>query len=377
MLRLRAALFTVGISPAVASQVVRDFSDPYIELVRLLYEACNIEHALLVQYLAAAFSIKPTFPLIAGSAIGPNSFSLFGIAVQEMQHLGTVNRLLTVLAATPRLDRDDFPIQASIYPFPLEIVPLSRASLARYSYVEAPASVFDANAPQTDKDFAALVLGLLGHQNVNHLGGLYSNILARLQEVMAAPPAGVGDLSDFPDELEAIKDQGEGSHYLFFRSLLEGTAPSLSGPNTWMSPSSASYPSLDLKSGYSAFAGDPKAIPDEDARVVGWLANLHYWTTLSLLDLSFRFANSSYAAASMGHMRGPLYQLGFELAKHGYCVPFDLPTIPIPWAQSEVNCRSAVRRLAIEAKEYAEAIKHLLPPGFSSDSVDATIELLK
>ena len=40
-------------SPA-ARQLVRDFHDPYLELLRLLHEASEVEHALMLQYLSAA-----------------------------------------------------------------------------------------------------------------------------------------------------------------------------------------------------------------------------------------------------------------------------------------------------------------------------------
>ena len=36
-------------SPA-ARQLVRDFHDPYLELLRLLHEASEVEHALMLQY---------------------------------------------------------------------------------------------------------------------------------------------------------------------------------------------------------------------------------------------------------------------------------------------------------------------------------------
>jgi hypothetical protein len=39
-------------------RIVRNYQDPYLELVRLVREASEIEHALLVQYLNAFFSVK-------------------------------------------------------------------------------------------------------------------------------------------------------------------------------------------------------------------------------------------------------------------------------------------------------------------------------
>jgi hypothetical protein len=43
------------------SPINRDFSNPYLELIRLLKEAAEIEHDLMVQYLYCAFSLKPAY----------------------------------------------------------------------------------------------------------------------------------------------------------------------------------------------------------------------------------------------------------------------------------------------------------------------------
>src|SRR6185437_12454840 len=71
---------------AASAEIIRDFDDPYLELVRLLREAAEIEHALMVQYLYGAYSLKPAYIGIRGfSAPSPNH--LLGVAIQEMQHL--------------------------------------------------------------------------------------------------------------------------------------------------------------------------------------------------------------------------------------------------------------------------------------------------
>lgn len=98
-------------------RVVRDFNDPYIELLRLLHVAAEIEHALMTQYLYAAFSVKPIYQAIAGHG-APNSNDLLGVAIQEMQHLGKVNQLLVALGAGPTLIREDFPTSPISIPFP-------------------------------------------------------------------------------------------------------------------------------------------------------------------------------------------------------------------------------------------------------------------
>ncbi len=108
-----------------AATIVRDFADPYLELVRLLREASEIEHALLVQYLYGAYSLKPQYAGIRGFGFA-NPHDLIGVAIQEMQHLEAVNRMLGALGAAPNLVRQDFPYEPDIYPFPLNLEPLSR-----------------------------------------------------------------------------------------------------------------------------------------------------------------------------------------------------------------------------------------------------------
>ena len=72
---LLANIVTLGIaaSPGGAlaakhgtSPIYRDFNDPYLELIRLLREAAEIEHDLMVQYLYGAFSLKPAYAELVG-----------------------------------------------------------------------------------------------------------------------------------------------------------------------------------------------------------------------------------------------------------------------------------------------------------------------
>ena len=127
----RALAATHGTSP-----IYRDFNDPYLELIRLLREAAEIEHDLMVQYLYGAFSLKPAYAELLGLP-QPGSPSFLGVTVEEMQHLGAVNRLLVELHAAPVLSRQDFPYESDLYPFPFELVPLNRVSLAKFTYCEA------------------------------------------------------------------------------------------------------------------------------------------------------------------------------------------------------------------------------------------------
>ena len=56
------------------SPVKRAFDDPYLELIRLLKEASEIEQDLMVQYLYATYALKPEYAEIVG-APAPNATS--------------------------------------------------------------------------------------------------------------------------------------------------------------------------------------------------------------------------------------------------------------------------------------------------------------
>src|SRR5512132_877938 len=70
---------------ATQGEIIGDFADPYLELVRLLREASEIEHALLVQYLYAAYSLKPQYVGLRGPGTFGVATNLLGVAIQEMQ----------------------------------------------------------------------------------------------------------------------------------------------------------------------------------------------------------------------------------------------------------------------------------------------------
>lgn len=89
--------------------IIRDFSDPYLELLRLLRDAAEIEHGLMLQYLYCAFSVKAQYQPLVGLG-APSSKDILGVAVQEMHHLGAVNHLLVALGSSPHLARQDFPL---------------------------------------------------------------------------------------------------------------------------------------------------------------------------------------------------------------------------------------------------------------------------
>jgi hypothetical protein len=384
MLRLRsrgkeAAFAAAPGTAAPPAQIVRVFTDPYLELVRLLREASEIEHALLVQYLYGAFSVKPAYPLIVGFGL-PNAHDLLGVAVQEMQHLNGVNQMLGDLAAAPNLIRQDFPYEPDIYPFPLNLEPLSSNSLAKYVYTEAPAGALTPASAQDDasRDFLDRLYRALGEVRPNHLGSLYGTIIERTREVIASEPVGVADLSVWPDRLEVIRSQGEDAHFRFFRDVFMSTHPGFAGhPDVWsLPPGDPAYPSLPLPVNPSAFEGHPMEIEPPATREVAWLGNLHYWVILGLLDLSYRSADPIPMGLAKAHMTGPLLVLGQQIARDGAGLPFD----PLSMGYSVGKERAATVRLlghlARETHAWTERLRDGLPDEFPFEQVEDTIKAL-
>jgi hypothetical protein len=137
----------------------------------LLESAAEIEHALMVQYLYAAYSLKSSDEVVdpaQQAALGDLAWPavLFGIAREEMGHLMTVQNMLLLLGLPPNFEREDFPPRKALYPFSLRLERLSQKSLAKYVVAEAP---FDA----TDiDDIIQLAQESVGAA-INHVGVLY------------------------------------------------------------------------------------------------------------------------------------------------------------------------------------------------------------
>ena len=113
--------------------------------VFLLHTAAEIEHALLVQYLYAAYSLGaggfpgPSVPADAAQTVSLWRSTITEIAREEMAHFITVQNLLRFLGGPLTLEREDFPFTSPLYPFPLKLEPLTRTSLAKYVAAEMPA----------------------------------------------------------------------------------------------------------------------------------------------------------------------------------------------------------------------------------------------
>jgi hypothetical protein len=122
---LRDLIAEVGI-PTFDAATTRE------EVIMILLTAAEIEHALMVQYLYALYSLK-----LEGENFTLQE-SLHTIAIQEMGHLMTVQNLLLMLGESPYLSRQDLSPQINLDPITFRLEPFTKTSLAKYVSAESP-----------------------------------------------------------------------------------------------------------------------------------------------------------------------------------------------------------------------------------------------
>jgi len=308
-------------------RIARTFDDPRLELVRLLHEASEVEHSLMLQYLYAAYSVRPRYAALVGQPV-PSNRTLFGVAIEEMLHLRDVNMLLVQLGAAPNLTFQGFPYECGIYPFEMKLEPLSPASIAKYVYAEAPRGVFESGGQRdpSEQQFVAALLAHLPEQRLNHVGSLYSTILSLLTELDARRRD--AEVARWKATVARIKDEGETGHYPFFRSLFLGIHEGFAGqPNPWADPSGRMYPSFPI---LVSLTTEPRGGREDSAVPLARLGNHAYWAALLLLDAGHR-ANQRDGLVlrrlASVVMTEALHPIGQALAARRLGMPFDPLTI--------------------------------------------------
>jgi hypothetical protein len=176
---LRAALAFAGL-PAVEGA-----ASPRDDAVGLLMLAAEVEHALMVQYLYAAYSVR-----------GVANLTIAHIAIQEMGHLLTVQNLLLALTGVTaedlpaglHLGRDGLRRASTLNPLPLVLEPVSHEALAKFVVVERPAEIADPTLAARVSALEAEVAALGVHPNPVH--ALYAAILWIFSPDDADDPSG-------------------------------------------------------------------------------------------------------------------------------------------------------------------------------------------
>lgn len=371
------------------------YRDDFLELLRLLVEAAGLEHSLMLTYLYGMFSLKPEYAEIGGdlsaraylqnSPLGPQGtrpptghVTLLDIAIEEMQHLNLINRLLVGLGAAPHLVQHVHPLSSSVYQFAIELRPLDRFSAATYVWLEASMGSLSRDAGGDGRESHELIEEVhevirdgriaqhvppLDQQAVNRIGSLYHVILRQLARVAERPPSFIA--GDFPwgewdQRLRWVQGQGETGHFRFFRDLFSGRL--LGGLEHWSKGIA--------REGFTwrtAYPGRPDSITDERARRLAWLSNLHYWSILSLLDLSYRDLDHRFRYTGIDHMTTSLWRLGTHLAeRYNTGLPFDAMATRYTLGRTSTFSRDILARLVTETEQFAQELddQGLLPDDY-------------
>jgi hypothetical protein len=154
--------------------------------VFLLQTAAEIEHALMVQYLYAAYSLAedgfqgPAVPPDAGTLVQGWHRTIVEIAKEEMAHLVTIQNLLRFIGGPLNLEREDFPFRTLLYPFPLQLEPLTRTSLAKYVAAEMPAA--PPQSPELIQEIVDRATAATGGLAINRVGVMYETLTSIFED---------------------------------------------------------------------------------------------------------------------------------------------------------------------------------------------------
>lgn len=237
-LALAATSRLAGAMPPEAAEcpeiLTLDISLPARErAVYLLHIGAEVEHALMAQYLYAAYSL-------GGSELTTEQQKLVRqwrdvivqIAREEMAHWVTVENILTLLDAPLNFLREDFPIPQDLYPFDFDLEPLTKRSLGKYVLAEMPAEdvVRKLGLEKKIEEIRKYVGGNAAHDTctVHRVGIIYSAISMLFQapvspqQLTKSPPAFIRS-EDILAESKRFQVRPE-EWGLGYKDLLIGTA---------------------------------------------------------------------------------------------------------------------------------------------------------
>ncbi len=380
-----------------------DYDDHYLELVRLLVEGAGLEHSLMAAYLYSLFSIKDRYDSVRGD-ITEDSYLLHSpagrggmdvlyekdtfldVALEEMQHLSLVNRYLCDLGAAPNFIPHVFPYASDLYPFAIDLRSLDRYAAATYLWIEADDCKLSQSARCKDRSesprFIREVRRVLGAGSkrfkkhpakikLDHVGSLYRKVVLHTRRVADHPPAFLPKhfpWGEWEDKMNWILYQGELTHYRFFREVFTGKAFG-SDAGVW-EPGNKDYPAHHFKH-ETAYTARANTIPNEKARRLAWLADLHYWIILALLDVAYRSVSLTLRYKAIDGMTLGLWYLGKHLArKYHVGVPFDPMGPQYALGRNEAMSLLILRRLVLEASRRARELEQ---DGLLPDAYDPTV----
>jgi rubrerythrin len=166
--------------------------EPRDEAVFLLTAAAEIEHALMVQYLYAAYSLRVVEDEALFQQVKKLQDLLLQIAREEMGHLATIQNLLHLVGGPLNFNREHSPYASEIYPFRFKLEPLTLDSLAKYVVAESP-FLMPTDFSQADLQLYEQIKIDAKRSNdgreVQHVGPIFS----RLEVIFSAGDQGVKD----------------------------------------------------------------------------------------------------------------------------------------------------------------------------------------
>jgi hypothetical protein len=287
---------------------------PNDEAVFLLNIAAEVEHALMVQYLFAAYSLRDPseFPNDKAALVRDWRNTIARVAREEMGHLITVQNLLRSLGAPLSLARDEFPIDTGFYPFAFRLEPLSKNSAAKYAFTEMPPGNVAETIDGVTADEVADITNRANEDNAgnpaNRVGKLYERLIAVIQslpesdfsfgsisqqarfdewglakhDILILP---VGNRSEAITALQEIAEQGEGplsagaasdpaSHFQQFLNIYR-VIPEDNNKSWHPLPAHPIVPNPNVR---TPVAGEenPGLITQPEARLWGQLLNARY-----------------------------------------------------------------------------------------------------
>jgi hypothetical protein len=160
--------------------------------IMLLHIAAAIEHALMVQYLYAAYSLGgEQVPATHRPMVERWRNNILAIAKEEMGHLLTVQNVLALLGGPISLDREDYPWDSPFYPAPFTLAPLSLGTLALYVFAEMPEAWEGADKAEIVERalLQACAFSPQPQPQVNRVGIVYQTLIAILADHRRLPDA--------------------------------------------------------------------------------------------------------------------------------------------------------------------------------------------
>jgi hypothetical protein len=166
----------------------------YEYVIMLLQIGASIEHALMVQYLYAAYSLADQESASPADRKSVRRWReiILAIAREEMGHLLTVQNILTLLGGPFNLDRGDYPWDIPFDAFPFQLEPLTKGSLACYVYAEMPPDKDDDPELMAIKEVAEKHVATNPNKrplqdHVGHVGTLYDYVIRILGDRKKVP----------------------------------------------------------------------------------------------------------------------------------------------------------------------------------------------